>query len=90
MFSSQIHAEYCREDDEYLAHRVSQAFNMSQFIRFTLGHADAIFLCGDMNLEPVDVGYKIICANTGLKDSWIHKVLETFDLLLRRVVYLRI
>ena len=49
---------------------------MSQFIRFTSDKADAVFLCGDMNLEPVDVGYKIICANTGLKDAWIHKVMK--------------
>ena len=70
----QIHAEYCREDDEYLAHRVSQSFNMSQFIRLTSSQADVVFLCGDMNLEPVDLGYKMIRTNAGLRDAWVDKV----------------
>jgi len=70
----QLHAEYKREDDEYLAHRVSQSVSVSQFIKFTSRGADLTLLCGDLNLEPVDLGYKLIRNNAKLGDAWLDKV----------------
>lgn len=31
--SHQLHAEYCREKDAYLPHRLVQAWELAQFIR---------------------------------------------------------
>lgn len=31
--SCQLHAEYCREKDAYLPHRLVQAWELAQFIR---------------------------------------------------------
>ena len=31
--SRQLHAEYCREKDAYLPHRLVQAWELAQFIR---------------------------------------------------------
>lgn len=66
---SQLHAEYCRENDEYNAHRVMQAFDTAQFIRMTKGGADAVILGGDLNTEPQDLAYRIICGVSGLYDA---------------------
>ena len=55
---------------------MSQAFNLSQFINFTSAQADLTLLCGDLNLEPVDLGYKLIMTNSNLRDSWLEKVNE--------------
>ncbi|CAG2206446.1 SMPD2 [Mytilus edulis] len=56
----QLHAEYDMDDDEYAAHRVSQAFEMSQFIKLTS--------------SPDNCDLVIIIQNNGqLLDSWITK-----------------
>ena len=70
----QIHAEYNRADDEYLPHRISQAFEMSQFIRLTSTESDVVVAAGDFNLESSDVGYKLLLTNTPLYDAWENKV----------------
>ncbi len=51
-----------------------QAFEMSQFIRLTSSDCDAIIVGGDFNLDPSDLGYKVIVSNTGLQDAWIAQV----------------
>ena len=65
----QLHAEYDKENDEYTAHRVLQAFDAAQFIRMTKGGVDAVILGGDLNTEPQDLAYRIICGVAGLKDA---------------------
>lgn len=65
----QLHAEYNRENDEYMAHRVLQAFDTAQFIKMTMGGADAAILGGDLNTEPEDLAYRIISTVAGLTDS---------------------
>ncbi|XP_069678319.1 putative neutral sphingomyelinase isoform X2 [Periplaneta americana] len=69
IYSAHLHAEYNRWNDEYMAHRVLQAFDMSQFIRLT-STADVVILGGDLNTEPGDLSYKIICHNAQLQDSY--------------------
>lgn len=66
----QLHAEYNHRNDEYMAHRVLQAFDMSQFIYITSANADIVILGGDLNTEPGDLSYKIICHNAQLQDSF--------------------
>lgn len=65
----QLHAEYNQVNNEYTAHRVLQAFDTAQFIRMTKGGADAIILSGDLNTEPHDLAYRIICGVAGLADA---------------------
>jgi len=64
------------EADEYVAHRVSQAFEMSQFIKLLANknNCDLIITAGDFNLTPTDLGYKILRSNADLMDSWLEKV----------------
>ncbi|OAD62358.1 Putative neutral sphingomyelinase [Eufriesea mexicana] len=64
-----LHAEYDRHNDEYIAHRVLQAFDTAQFIRMTYGGADSVILGGDLNTEPQDLAYRIICGVAGLTDA---------------------
>lgn len=68
-FILQLHAEYNREHDEYMAHRVLQAFDTAQFVRMTSGGTDAIILAGDLNTEPQDLAYKIIRGVASLMDT---------------------
>lgn len=67
--SLQLHAEYNRENDEYMAHRVLQAFDTAQFVRMTSGGADAVILAGDLNTEPQDLAYRIMRGVGGLMDA---------------------
>lgn len=46
-----------------------QAFDTAQFIRMTKGGADAVILGGDLNTEPQDLAYRIICGVAGLSDA---------------------
>ncbi|XP_035690231.1 putative neutral sphingomyelinase [Branchiostoma floridae] len=55
----------------YKAHRVSQAFEISQFIRSTGGTADLNILTGDLNFRPGELGLKIIQSDTGMEDAWL-------------------
>lgn len=73
LYVTHVHAEYNRDKDEYRAHRMCQSFSLSQFIKLTSNQAQVSLLCGDLNFEPVDLGYKMIRCNAGLKDSWIEK-----------------
>lgn len=66
-----MHAEYHRDCDEYLAHRVLQAFDTAQFIQVTSGGADLVILAGDLNTEPGDLAYRIILGLTGLTDAFL-------------------
>lgn len=72
----QLHAEYDFDDDEYAAHRVSQAFEMSQFIKLTSSpdNCDLVLVGGDFNVKPESLGFQIIQNNGQLLDSWITKV----------------
>ncbi|GCC40643.1 hypothetical protein chiPu_0024685, partial [Chiloscyllium punctatum] len=67
----QLHAEYCREKDDYLPHRLLQAWELGQFIRHTGKTADVIVLGGDLNMHPCDLGNRLIQCYTGMKDSFL-------------------
>ncbi|XP_067000528.2 putative neutral sphingomyelinase isoform X2 [Anabrus simplex] len=72
LYTAHLHAEYNRDNDEYLAHRVLQAFDTAQFIRMTSSSNDLIFLGGDLNTEPSDLSYRIITQYAQLQDSFVH------------------
>lgn len=64
----QLHAEYNKKNDQYMAHRVLQAFDTAQFIKMTSGNSDAVILAGDLNAEPNSLAYKIICGIPSLQN----------------------
>ncbi|NXS25834.1 NSMA phosphodiesterase, partial [Pomatostomus ruficeps] len=68
--SAQLHAEYCREKDAYLPHRLVQAWELAQFIRHTSKAADVVLLGGDLNMHPEDVGIRLLRGWTGLRDAF--------------------
>ncbi|KAK2498214.1 hypothetical protein MC885_009925, partial [Smutsia gigantea] len=70
-----LHAEYNRQKDIYLTHRVAQAWELAQFIHHTSRKADVVLLCGDLNLHPKDLGCRLLKEWTGLRDAY----LETRD-----------
>ncbi|XP_025912394.1 sphingomyelin phosphodiesterase 2 isoform X1 [Apteryx rowi] len=70
IYVTHLHAEYCREKDAYLPHRVVQAWELAQFIRHTSKAADVVLLGGDLNMHPEDVGIRLLRACTGLRDAF--------------------
>lgn len=71
VYVTHLHAEYCREKDSYLPHRVVQAWELQQFIRLTSAGADAVIVGGDLNMHPQDLGTRLLRAYTGLRDAYL-------------------
>lgn len=71
VYVTHLHAEYCRDKDSYLPHRVVQAWELQQFIRHTSAGADVVILGGDLNMHPQDLGNRLLRSYTGLKDSYL-------------------
>ncbi|KAH7731594.1 Endonuclease/Exonuclease/phosphatase family protein [Aphelenchoides avenae] len=70
VYTTHLHAEYNRENDLYLPHRISQAFELAQFIRHTCRGVDFVILTGDFNMEPQDIGCHIVRNLGNLYDAW--------------------
>ncbi|KAI6176892.1 Endo/exonuclease/phosphatase domain-containing protein [Aphelenchoides bicaudatus] len=70
LYVTHLHAEYNRENDIYLPHRISQAFELAQFVRHTSRTAGFVVLTGDFNIEPEDLGYSVIRKIGNLFDAW--------------------
>ncbi|XP_066103960.1 sphingomyelin phosphodiesterase 2 isoform X1 [Saccopteryx bilineata] len=75
VYVTHLHAEYNRQKDIYLAHRVAQAWELAHFIHHTSKKADVVLLCGDLNMHPKDLGFRLLKEWTGLHDAY----LETRD-----------
>ncbi|KAE8298283.1 Sphingomyelin phosphodiesterase 2 [Larimichthys crocea] len=71
IYVTHLHAEYCRDKDPYLPHRVVQAWELQQFIRHTSAGADLVILGGDLNMHPQDLGNRLLRTSTGLRDSYL-------------------
>ncbi|XP_026022787.1 sphingomyelin phosphodiesterase 2 [Astatotilapia calliptera] len=71
VYVTHLHAEYSREKDSYLPHRVVQAWELQQFIRHTSAGADVVIVGGDLNMHPQDLGNRLLRAYTGLQDSYL-------------------
>ncbi|KAM6181105.1 sphingomyelin phosphodiesterase 2 [Erethizon dorsatum] len=70
-YVTHLHAEYSRQKDIYLTHRVAQAWELAQFIHHTSKKADVILLCGDLNMHPRDLGCCLLKEYTGLHDAYV-------------------
>ncbi|XP_032369466.1 sphingomyelin phosphodiesterase 2 isoform X1 [Etheostoma spectabile] len=71
VYLTHLHAEYCRDKDLYLPHRVVQAWELQQFIRHTSAGADVVILGGDLNMHPEDLGNRLLRSYTGLRDCYL-------------------
>ncbi|XP_030077721.1 sphingomyelin phosphodiesterase 2 [Microcaecilia unicolor] len=71
VYVTHLHAEYSREKDRYLPHRVLQAWELGQFIRHTSKGADVLIIAGDMNMHPGDLGMRLLREWTGLHDAFV-------------------
>ncbi|KAF1771562.1 hypothetical protein GCK72_003389 [Caenorhabditis remanei] len=69
-YTTHLHAEYDRENDLYLPHRTSQSFELAQFVRHTSRSADVVIVTGDLNMEPCDLGFRMILSHAKLFDAW--------------------
>ncbi|KAL2091068.1 hypothetical protein ACEWY4_013331 [Coilia grayii] len=65
IYVTHLHAEYSREKDGYLPHRMVQAWELQHFIR-----ADLVIVGGDLNMHPQDLGCRLLRAYTGLRDCY--------------------
>lgn len=66
----QLHAEYSHDNDIYLVHRVTQAWQLSQYVNLTSGDADLSIVAGDFNAAPDDISSQIVRHNSSLYDSY--------------------
>ena len=64
----------------YLPHRLSQAFELAQFVRHTSRDADLLILTGDFNIEPEDLGYHLIRNLANVQDAWVDRKTSPDDL----------
>lgn len=71
--SFQLHAEYDRNKDVYLSHRVVQAYHLSKVIGQITDPEDFVLLCGDMNSEPEDPCYRILKELPQFNDCWLER-----------------
>ncbi|CAD6184803.1 unnamed protein product [Caenorhabditis auriculariae] len=69
-YTTHLHAEYDRENDLYLPHRTAQSLELSQFVRHTSRGSDVVIVTGDFNMEPQDLGLRLILAQVKLCDAW--------------------
>lgn len=85
----QLHAEYDAFHDQYLPHRVAQAFEFSQFVKMTSETADLSIVAGDFNTEPSDLPYQVIIHNADCVDAYLTQkttILVSFlSLLLKKI-----
>lgn len=69
-YVAHLHAEYNHESDDYKAHRVVQAFDTAQFLENTRGSAAVQIIAGDLNTEPGDLAYRVLCYEANLEDAF--------------------
>ncbi|XP_063699290.1 putative neutral sphingomyelinase [Culicoides brevitarsis] len=70
-YTAHLHAEYDRACDDYMTHRVIQAFDTAQFIESTRSHDCVLqILAGDLNTEPNDLAQRIILTTSRMYDTF--------------------
>jgi sphingomyelin phosphodiesterase 2 len=72
-YTAHLHAEYDRTCDDYMAHRVIQAYDTAQFIAQTRSDCALQILAGDLNTEPTDLASKMFLNIAELKDSAMNR-----------------
>lgn len=80
VYVAHLHAEYDRNCDDYMAHRVIQAYDTAQFIESTRGKAVLQILAGDLNTEPGDLACRVLLTNSMLIDTCDKKMFAAGNL----------
>ncbi|XP_042223839.1 putative neutral sphingomyelinase isoform X2 [Homarus americanus] len=75
--TTHFHAEYNRKNDEYVHHRVVQAFETSQLIRFCQKAGSVLIFAGDFNCTPTDFAYRIVKFYGNLVDTYTESPVKT-------------
>lgn len=68
-----MHAEYDKTSDDYMTHRIIQAYDTAQFLENTRGDCSLQILAGDLNIEPNSLAYRLLLSTSGMKDTFIQK-----------------
>ncbi len=72
-YIAHLHAEYDKKSDDYITHRIIQAYDTAQFIQNTRGECSLQILAGDLNIEPTSLAYRLLLSTSGMKDSFVQK-----------------
>ena len=76
VYVTHLHANYSDNydvnefSDIYLAHRVSQLYELGQFIKQTSDSGDMSILLGDLNTCDNENGYKLLRVHSDLLDAY--------------------
>lgn len=73
VYLSHLHAEYSKNSDDYMTHRIIQAFDTAQFLESTRGECSLQILAGDLNTEPNDLAYRVLLSTSGMSDAYNEK-----------------
>ena len=80
-----LHANYSKtfhlneSNDEYLAHRYSQLFELGQYINMTSKGADMTLVLGDLNTRDFEKGYKLLRTHSQLLDAYKERPNAAYD-----------
>ncbi|WYZ34435.1 hypothetical protein EsH8_I_000711 [Colletotrichum jinshuiense] len=72
IFNTHTHAPYTEHqpDDSYLAHRLSQSWEMSKLLRGASEKGHLALALGDFNMRPCTLPHRIITAHAPVHDVW--------------------
>ncbi|KAK1691663.1 endonuclease/Exonuclease/phosphatase [Colletotrichum godetiae] len=72
IFNTHTHAPYTENQpgDTYLAHRLSQSWEMSKLLRAATQRGDLALAMGDFNMRPCSLPHRIITAHAPVSDTW--------------------
>ncbi|KAK8383547.1 hypothetical protein O3P69_015777 [Scylla paramamosain] len=75
--TTHFHAEYNPQEDEYVHHRLTQAFETSELIRFAKKTEEVLICAGDFNCIPTDFAYRMVKFYAGLVDTYTDSPCKT-------------
>ncbi|CAG8452531.1 10014_t:CDS:2 [Acaulospora morrowiae] len=71
IFNTHTHAGYgSKDNDIYLAHRVSQSWEASNLMRISASRGRNVIAAGDFNSEPDTLVYKLVVQHGQMTDAW--------------------
>ncbi|CAG8537943.1 7411_t:CDS:2 [Funneliformis caledonium] len=75
VFNTHTHAGYgSKKDDIYLAHRVSQGWEMSSLLKASASRGRNVIAIGDFNSHPESLVHKLITTHGQMTDAWQSQV----------------
>ncbi|KAH8675711.1 Endonuclease/exonuclease/phosphatase [Xylariales sp. PMI_506] len=68
VFNTHTHSPY--HSDPYLAHRLSQAWELAKLVRGAAARGHLVLVMGDLNDVPLSLPYQILAAHAPVRDVW--------------------